>query len=129
MCGPDPVGVTAQRALRPYHDELKIVHGHFHPAPRTRARHPGTVFLIRPDGYIAARGTTERLPQVLDYLRQLFASPDERCQTSPPRGFENAQLTHKVATLLDTYYTNLPATYDLRRRHVWICEDAAWPLA
>jgi hypothetical protein len=32
------------------------------------------VILIRPDGYIAARGTSERLPRVLDYLGQLYGS-------------------------------------------------------
>lgn len=37
-------------------------------------RRRDTVFLIRPDGYIAARGTSKRLPRVLNYLRQLYGS-------------------------------------------------------
>ncbi len=85
VSGPDPLRVSAQQALLAYHDELEVVYGHFNEAKRTRARRAATIFLIRPDGYIAARGTTEHLPRVLDYLGQLFASAYQHCQTSPPR--------------------------------------------
>ena len=38
-------------------------------------RRRGPLFLVRPDGYIAARGTPGRLEAVLDYLRELSAEP------------------------------------------------------
>jgi hypothetical protein len=64
------LGTAARQALRTYED-VEVVVGRLDGVKRIAARRPGTVYLVRPDGYIAARGTTERLPRVLDYLGQL----------------------------------------------------------
>jgi 2-polyprenyl-6-methoxyphenol hydroxylase-like FAD-dependent oxidoreductase len=52
-----------------------VVVGSFAPERSARGR-GGEVYLIRPDGHIAARGHTRRLTGILDYLRQVFRQPD-----------------------------------------------------
>src|SRR5579859_50798 len=39
---------------------------------------PDRVYLIRPDGYVAARGSLDRPGRLLDYLEQLFGGTDRR---------------------------------------------------
>jgi hypothetical protein len=76
----DPVDALNSPDLRPYRDSFEVVKGHFcggRGLPRGRA---GSVFLVRPDGYIAARGRPDRMATVLGYLRELF----ERTETSRP---------------------------------------------
>jgi 2-polyprenyl-6-methoxyphenol hydroxylase-like FAD-dependent oxidoreductase len=59
---------AADPALKPYRELLEIVTS-CRGLPRSRS---GAVVLIRPDGYIAARGTLDKLDTVLDYLRDLM---------------------------------------------------------
>jgi hypothetical protein len=35
-----------------------------------------SVYLVRPDGYVAARGSVARPGRLLDYLRQLYGDAD-----------------------------------------------------
>ncbi len=47
-----------------------------------------SLYLIRPDGYVAFRGQPATAEPVLDYLGAVFASPtaaDRRCSAGPPR--------------------------------------------
>ena len=39
---------------------------------------PGRLHLIRPDGYVAARGSPDRPGRLLDYLQQLFGGTDRK---------------------------------------------------
>ncbi len=66
------LGTSAREALLPYEDDLEVVYGQLDAIKRIGAPPPGTVLLVRSDGYVAARGTTERLPRVLDYLNQVY---------------------------------------------------------
>jgi FAD binding domain len=68
VTGAGPDGVASSAALKPYRELLEVVTA-CHELPRSRA---GSVILIRPDGYIAARGTLDNLETVLDYLRELM---------------------------------------------------------
>ncbi len=56
---------------------------------RFRLGRAGTVYLIRPDGYIAARGSVDRMTGILDYLQRLFGAaevrqPDPRTRVGMP---------------------------------------------
>ena len=55
--------VSARTALKPYRDLVQVV--------SSSAGRAGPVVLVRPDGYVAARGTLDKLETVLDYLRML----------------------------------------------------------
>jgi 2-polyprenyl-6-methoxyphenol hydroxylase-like FAD-dependent oxidoreductase len=66
------LGPSARKALVPYEEELEVVHGLLDASNRIGIRQRGMVSLVRPDGYVAARGTTDGLPRVLDYLSQLY---------------------------------------------------------
>jgi len=68
VTGAGPDGAAASPVLEPYRELLEVVTS-CHGLPRSRA---GSVALVRPDGYIAARGTLDRLDTVLDYLRELM---------------------------------------------------------
>lgn len=66
------IAASVRQALLPYNDELDVVYRHPDANKRKGDRGHGTVFLVRPDGYVAARGTTIRIPRVLDYLSKLY---------------------------------------------------------
>ena len=68
VTGADPASVAANPALQPYRDLFEVVIRGPGDAHASRA---GSVVLVRPDGYVAARGRTDRLETVLGYLRQL----------------------------------------------------------
>jgi Aromatic-ring hydroxylase, C-terminal len=68
VTGASPDGAVASPVLEPYRELLEVVTS-CHGLPRSRA---GSVVLVRPDGYIAARGTPDKLDTVLDYLRELM---------------------------------------------------------
>jgi 2-polyprenyl-6-methoxyphenol hydroxylase-like FAD-dependent oxidoreductase len=72
VTGADPASVADTPAMQPYRDLLQVVAGVPGPVRGTRA---GSVVLIRPDGYVAARGRTDRLEMVLGYLRRLDGQP------------------------------------------------------
>lgn len=74
--------VLKRPELRPYRGLLEIVSGDFKRARRLLPSRAASVVLVRPDGYIAARGSLNRMPAVLDYLRQLFRTP--RAAEVPP---------------------------------------------
>jgi hypothetical protein len=65
-----PRGALASPALTLYRDLLEVVTRRTgaHTFSRSRA---GSIVLIRPDGYIAARGTPDRLDAVPGYLQEL----------------------------------------------------------
>ena len=72
--GAHALAASARQALLPYHDDLAVVYGRLDAVKRFAGRRCDGVYLVRPDGYIAARGTNKRLPRVLDYLGQLYGS-------------------------------------------------------
>ena len=71
VSGREALSESAREALRPYDDDLDVVCGQLGPVIWPR----GIASLIRPDGYIAARGSTTRLPRVLEYLDELCGRP------------------------------------------------------
>jgi 2-polyprenyl-6-methoxyphenol hydroxylase-like FAD-dependent oxidoreductase len=76
VSGSDPVGISESPVLRPYRNVLAVVGGDFDSRRITLRGRAGPVHLIRPDGYIAARGRLGEMAAVLDYLRQLFRAAD-----------------------------------------------------
>ena len=83
LSGPDQGGNPAPWAhlLR---DEVVAV-----AAANGMNRPPGSVYLLRPDGYVAARGSAASPDSLLDYLRLLFGTSEAR-QPAPapvPQGF------------------------------------------
>jgi len=69
--GTDPAGALAGPALEPYRDLFELVTGGSRGGRAVRDRRAGSVILVRPDGYIAARGRPDRMEDVLGYLRDL----------------------------------------------------------
>jgi len=68
VIGGGPDGAAPSTQLNPYRELLEVVTS-CHGPRRGRA---GSVILVRPDGYIAACGTLDKLETVLDYLRELM---------------------------------------------------------
>lgn len=66
------LAASARRALVPYEEELIVVYGQLDTSSQIGMQRRGMVSLVRPDGYVGARGTTDALPQVLDYLSHLY---------------------------------------------------------
>lgn len=66
-------------ALRAYGDVLDTVSADQASARRSRP----AVWLVRPDGYIAAGGAPDQIPAVLDYLEALFARYGKPGQVTP----------------------------------------------
>jgi 2-polyprenyl-6-methoxyphenol hydroxylase-like FAD-dependent oxidoreductase len=73
VAGADPATALEAAAVQPYRDLLEAVtDGSGHPRGRHDGRR-GSVLLVRPDGYIAARGTPGKMAAIAGYLRQLSA--------------------------------------------------------
>ncbi len=73
VTGADPDRALASPALTPYRDLFEVVtcrSGHAHTLRSTRA---GSVLLVRPDGYLAARARPDKPETVLGYLKELCA--------------------------------------------------------
>jgi 2-polyprenyl-6-methoxyphenol hydroxylase-like FAD-dependent oxidoreductase len=83
VTGADPAGLPCRPALRPYRDLLEVVTGGPRDGHAGRGRRAGSVVLIRPDGYIAARGRPDRMEAVLGYLRDLSGT-GEIGRPAPP---------------------------------------------
>jgi 2-polyprenyl-6-methoxyphenol hydroxylase-like FAD-dependent oxidoreductase len=71
VAGADPDSALASPVLEPYRDLFEVVARGSGHARAFRSSRAGSVFLVRPDGYIAARGRPDRLETVLGYLREL----------------------------------------------------------
>ena len=71
VTGADPDSVLASPALQPYRDLFEVITRGSGDARAFRGGRAASVFLVRPDGYIAARGRPDRLEMVLGYFREL----------------------------------------------------------
>jgi aromatic ring hydroxylase-like protein len=71
----DAADVLNDPGLRPYRRDLDVVTGDAGQTPRIRNDGTGPVVLVRPDGYVAARGRPGSLPSVTGYLHYLFGEP------------------------------------------------------
>jgi 2-polyprenyl-6-methoxyphenol hydroxylase-like FAD-dependent oxidoreductase len=67
--------VLSDPGLRPYWSDLDVVTGDAGQPPRIRNDGAGPVVLVRPDGYVAARGRPGGMHSVTGYLRDLFTEP------------------------------------------------------
>jgi hypothetical protein len=67
--------ILCDPGLRPYWRDLAVVTRDSRQPPRFRNDGTGPVVLVRPDGFVAARGRPDRLHQVTGYLRDLFQQP------------------------------------------------------
>ena len=61
--------------LRAYQDDLCIVTGAARDRTGIRDGHPALAVLVRPDGYVAARGTAQCMTRITSYLRQVAGAP------------------------------------------------------
>ena len=66
--------VRADAALRPHRDDVELV----------ETAGAGPVVLVRPDGYVAAKGGSGRMPAISGYLRGLFGEPGSVPAAPPP---------------------------------------------
>ena len=71
VTGADSDTAPASPALTPYRDLFEVVTRGPQDARTSHRSRAGSVFLVRPDGYVAARGRPDRLATVLEYLQQL----------------------------------------------------------
>jgi hypothetical protein len=93
VTGADPDRVLASPALKPYRDLFEVVARGSGDARAFRGGRAGSVFLVRPDGYIAVRGRPDKLEMVLGYFRELGSqridgealsgTPPSACTTQP----------------------------------------------
>jgi hypothetical protein len=67
--------VLSDPGLRPYRADLGVVTVGAWPAPTIRNDGQGPVVLVRPDGYVAARGRPGNMHAVTGYLRDLLGEP------------------------------------------------------
>ncbi len=74
VMGADPDSALANPALKPYRDLFEVVTCRSGDARPFRSTRAGSVFLVRPDGYLAARARLDTLETVLGYLQELFPS-------------------------------------------------------
>jgi hypothetical protein len=83
VTGADPAEALAGPALQPYRDLFEVVSGVPRDGHAFRGRRAGSVVLIRPDGYVAARGRPDRMQPVLGYLRDLSGAGEVSRPGSP----------------------------------------------
>ena len=81
ISGPRP-GRDLQPQMRPWQDQIDVV-----TEESSRTDRPGlgpaeNVYLLRPDGYVAVRGSVTRPDSLLDYLHRLFRTTRAR-QSAP----------------------------------------------
>ncbi len=74
VTGTDPENVLANPDLEPYRDLFEAVTCQPAYARTFRTTRAGSVFLIRPDGYLAAQAKPDRPQTVLNYFQELFGS-------------------------------------------------------
>ena len=74
VTGADPHRALASPALEPYRDLVEVVTCGSPEARVFRPARAGSVFLVRPDGYLAARARPDNPQTVLGYLQELFRS-------------------------------------------------------
>jgi 2-polyprenyl-6-methoxyphenol hydroxylase-like FAD-dependent oxidoreductase len=81
VTGADPASTLASPALEPYRDLFEVVACGSAAARVFRGTRAGSVFLVRPDGYLAARSRPDKPETVLGYLR-LFRPIPGRAATA-----------------------------------------------
>jgi hypothetical protein len=80
-------GMVNDGALRHYRDDVDIVGRAVRGKTRMRNAGQALVLLVRPDGYVAARGTPDRMTQVTGYLCGVFGrAPASAISTSARSG-------------------------------------------
>jgi FAD binding domain len=82
VTGADQDSALATPALEPYRDLVEVV---ARSSGAARAFRGGSVFLVRPDGYLAARATPDKLEAVLGYLQGLSGQPGSADTTGRTR--------------------------------------------
>jgi 2-polyprenyl-6-methoxyphenol hydroxylase-like FAD-dependent oxidoreductase len=82
VAGADPASELANGALEPYGDLVEVVTSGPGCSRAFRVTGAGSVFLVRPDGYLAAVARPDKPEIVLHYLQELFGvrDRDERRQ-------------------------------------------------
>jgi hypothetical protein len=84
--GPGPGG-DWQPKMRPWQDQIDVVTQENSRTDRPGAGTAENVYLLRPDGYVAVRGSVTRPGSLLDYLRRLFGTtraPQPAPASAPP---------------------------------------------
>ena len=77
ISGPGPAGDLQSRMLL-WQDQVDVVIEAKSRTARPGLGCPGSVWLLRPDGYVAARGSVASPDNLLDYLHRLFGSTGAR---------------------------------------------------
>lgn len=96
VTGADPDSALASPALKPYRDLFEAVTRDPGDARTFRSSRAGSGFLVRPDGYIAARGRPDRLQTVLGYLQELSGETEI---SRPGRPTASGQADPPLATV------------------------------
>jgi hypothetical protein len=71
VTGTDPADPPGSPALEPYRDLFEVVTRGPGNTSAFRSGRTGSVVLVRPDGYVAARGGPDGMETILGYLRDL----------------------------------------------------------
>ena len=77
ISGPDPGGALLPR-MRPWQDQVDVVTTASGRTDQPGTGRVGSVYLLRPDGYVAGRGSVARPDNLLNYLRRLFGTTGAR---------------------------------------------------
>jgi hypothetical protein len=89
--------VLSDPGLRPYWRDLAVVTRDGRQPPRFRNDGTGPVVLVRPDGFVAARGRPGSLHQVTGYLRDLFQQPGRDLSGEQPAEVAPSALSDTAA--------------------------------
>jgi hypothetical protein len=107
VTGADPDSALASPALKPYRDLFEAVTRGPGDARAFRSSRAGSVFLVRPDGYIAARGRPDRLQTVWATCRSCPAKP----RSAAPAGRRHpAKPTRRLPPSSDARQTANPSS-------------------